>query len=128
MSQVEKKKDSAEDIIQKSVEMFGLTPTEISDRNEEWMRKNGYKKKELYEDVPRTSSRNISKKSKLYDLHKRLEILQREYDNMRKYYLETAALGSILIYENADFEREGMLVRKIRDTKNLLAGKTKNKK
>ena len=75
MSQVEKKKDSAADIIQKSVEMFGLTPTEISDRNEEWMRKNGYKKKELYEDGPRTSTRNIPKKSKLYDLHKRLEKL-----------------------------------------------------
>jgi hypothetical protein len=54
MSQVEKKREkSADDIIKRSVELFGKTPEEISDNNERWMRKQGYKKPHPDEVEPR---------------------------------------------------------------------------
>ena len=37
------KKDSADEIIKRSIELFGLTPKEISDKNVEWMQKKGLK-------------------------------------------------------------------------------------
>ena len=40
---LEKKEKSTTDIIiEKSVELYGLTPKEISDENQKWMLKNGY--------------------------------------------------------------------------------------
>ena len=39
----EKEKRSKADIVnEKSVELYGLTPDEISDENQNWMLKNGY--------------------------------------------------------------------------------------
>ena len=39
---VEKKKKSTDIIIEKSVELFGFTPDEMSDDNQNWMIENGY--------------------------------------------------------------------------------------
>lgn len=36
------KKDAANEIIEKSIELLGSTPDEISDRNVEWMMNKGY--------------------------------------------------------------------------------------
>ena len=43
MGQKEKKR-VADEVIEKSIELYGLTPDEISDKNEEWMMNKGYKK------------------------------------------------------------------------------------
>jgi hypothetical protein len=53
------KKNSADEIIEKSIELFGLTPEEISDNNVEWMRKKGYKKNQSdsYDGARRSKSR-----------------------------------------------------------------------
>jgi hypothetical protein len=59
MSQAEKKGEkSADDIIKRSIELFGKTPEEISDNNEEWMRKKGYKKPHNDEIEPRSYIQN----------------------------------------------------------------------
>jgi hypothetical protein len=43
---VEKEKKSYTDIvIEKSVELYGLTPDEMTDENQNWMLKNGYLRK-----------------------------------------------------------------------------------
>jgi hypothetical protein len=75
MSQ-DKKKDSADKIIKRSIELFGLTPEEISDRNVEWMRKKGYKKAQSYGHESLTSqlSKPVHKKSRLSNIIKRLGI------------------------------------------------------
>ena len=43
MSQKEKKR-VADEVIEKSIELYGLSPDEISDKNEEWMINQGYKR------------------------------------------------------------------------------------
>jgi hypothetical protein len=40
-----RKKSFSDLVIEKSVELFGYTPDEKSDRNMKWMRENGYMKK-----------------------------------------------------------------------------------
>ena len=74
MSQ-DKKKDSPDEIIKRSIEIFGLTPKEISDSNVEWMQKKGLKSP--YGDyelqTPKTS-RPVPKYSKLSNIMKRLGI------------------------------------------------------
>jgi hypothetical protein len=44
-----RKKHSSDRIIEKSVELFGYTPDEKSDKNLEWMREHGYLKKQKKE-------------------------------------------------------------------------------
>jgi hypothetical protein len=41
-----RKKHSSDRIIEKSVELFGYTPDEKSDKNLKWMREHGYLKKQ----------------------------------------------------------------------------------
>lgn len=60
-------------------------------------------------------------------LEKRLEILQNEYDIMRRYYLTCVKNGSTINYNHQDFEREAMLLRKIQETKDMMKGKHKQK-
>lgn len=43
LNQTEKKR-VADEVIEKSIELYGLTPDEMSDKNEEWMKKRGYKR------------------------------------------------------------------------------------
>ena len=43
LSKENNKKRNADLITKRSIELFGLTPEEISDQNEIWMRKKGYK-------------------------------------------------------------------------------------
>ena len=74
MSQ-DKKKDSADEIIKRSIELFGLTPREISDSNVEWMRKKGLKSQYGgYELQTPKKSIPVSKYSKLSKIMKRLGI------------------------------------------------------
>jgi len=74
MSQ-DKKKDSADDIIKRSIELFGLTPKEISDSNVEWMRKKGLKSKYGgYEIQTPKTSKPVPQYSKLSNIMKRLGI------------------------------------------------------
>lgn len=56
-------------------------------------------------------------------LDKRLEILQNEYDNMRKYYDICIKPESTLNYSSLDYDRENMLLRKIQETKDWMKGK-----
>ena len=71
----DKKKDSADEIIKKSIELFGLTPKEISDSNVEWMRKKGLKSQsDAYESQTPKTSKPVSKYSKLSNILKRLGI------------------------------------------------------
>jgi hypothetical protein len=71
-------RESAEDIVKRSIELFGLTPEEMSARNEEWMRKKGYK-----QDIPdyrKPSSPRVppaSKKTSLNTLLERLRMRDR---------------------------------------------------
>lgn len=53
-------------------------------------------------------------------LKEKLETLQDQYNQMRKYYLVCSATGSLLNYSSADFDREGMLLKKINETKNSI--------
>ena len=63
------KKRIADEVIEKSIELYGLTPDEISDQNEEWMMKQGYKR-----GVPQNwsieSAKPIRKQSQLEKLLK----------------------------------------------------------
>jgi hypothetical protein len=70
MTQAEKKR-VADEVIEKSVELFGLTPDELSDKNEEWMIGQGYKKGSL-----QTSTYDDSKPILKYTL---LEKLLRQF-------------------------------------------------
>ena len=71
----DKKKDSADEIIKKSIELFGLTPKEISDSNVEWMRKKGLKSQSGdYEPQTPKTTKPVSKYSKLSNIMKRLGI------------------------------------------------------
>jgi hypothetical protein len=48
MLSIDKKEKSSTDlIIEKSIQLFGFTPSEKSDENEIWMRKNGYLSKKV---------------------------------------------------------------------------------
>jgi len=51
------------------------------------------------------------------NLHEQLILLQETYSDMRKYYMECAAIGSGLIYTSDDFNREGYILDKTRTTK-----------
>ena len=74
MSQ-EKKQDSADEIIKRSIELFGLSPKEISDSNVEWMRKKGLKPQSGgHEPQTPKMSKPVPKYSKLRKLMKRLGI------------------------------------------------------
>ena len=75
MSQ-ENKKETTDQIIERSIELFGLTPEEISDRNVKWMRKKGFKKPQSDDHEPRTSqlSEPGKKFSRLSNIIKRLGI------------------------------------------------------
>lgn len=61
----ENKKSNADLITERSIELFGLTPEEISDQNEIWMRKKGYKNdNEISRGLqsrPRPSSDHVSR-------------------------------------------------------------------
>jgi hypothetical protein len=69
----ESKKGLADEVIQRSIELFGLTPDEISRNNVEWMRKNGYKKP-VPEDKIRIINefKEVQKPSKVHNLLRRL--------------------------------------------------------
>ena len=70
------KKDSADDVIKRSIEIFGLSPQEISDSNVEWMRRNGYT-------MPYTSNvqvKPIPIDSKLKNFLRRLGIIGRVHE------------------------------------------------
>jgi hypothetical protein len=73
------KKSNADLITERSLELFGLTPEEISDQNEIWMRKKGYKNKKEkiqdYQSRPRPSSDQVSR---LDTLLKRFRIQKRK--------------------------------------------------
>lgn len=58
-------------------------------------------------------------------LQERLETLQEELNRQVKYREKVQKTGSTIDYSAEDFERESMLQRKIRETKDLLKVKTK---
>ena len=55
-------------------------------------------------------------------LQERLETLQEELNRQMKYREKVQKVGSIIDYSAEDFERESMLQRKIRETKEWLRG------
>ena len=56
-------------------------------------------------------------------LQERLEILQEELNRQMKYREKVQKVGSTIDYSAEDFERESMLQRKIRETKDWMNGK-----
>ena len=56
-------------------------------------------------------------------LQKRLETLQEELNRQVKYREKVQKTGSTIDYSAEDFERESMLQRKIRETKDWINGK-----
>ena len=54
---------------------------------------------------------------------KRLEILEEQYKQMTEYKLICNSHGSTLQYSNEDYNREGMLIAKIWQTKDWINGK-----
>lgn len=60
-------------------------------------------------------------------LQKRLEVLQEQYDNMIKYRALCNGMNCTINYSSIDFDREGELLRKINETKEWIAKKTKTK-
>lgn len=56
-------------------------------------------------------------------LQERLEILQKELNRQMKYREKVQKVGSTIDYSAEDFERESMLQRKIRETKDWMNGK-----
>lgn len=56
-------------------------------------------------------------------LQKRLETLQEELSRQMKYREKVQKVGSTIDYSEEDFERESMLQRKIRETKDWMNGK-----
>jgi hypothetical protein len=69
------KKNSVDEVIERSIRLFGLTPEEISDRNVEWMQEKGYKRTPYnsYEHV--LKSKTSSKNSRLENI---LKLLRRK--------------------------------------------------
>jgi hypothetical protein len=57
------------------------------------------------------------------DLQERLEILQDELKRQLEYRKKVQKTGSTIDYSAEDFERESMLQRKIRETKDWINGK-----
>jgi hypothetical protein len=57
------------------------------------------------------------------NLQKRLETLQEELNRQIKYREKVQQVGSTIDYSAEDFERESMLQRKIRETKDWINGK-----
>ena len=56
-------------------------------------------------------------------LQERLETLQEELSRQLKYRQKVQKVGSTIDYSAKDFERESMLQRKIRETKDWINGK-----
>lgn len=56
-------------------------------------------------------------------LQERLETLQEELNRQMKYREKVQKVGSTIDYSVEDFERESMLQRKIRETKDWINGK-----
>ena len=56
-------------------------------------------------------------------LQERLEALQEELNRQMKYRNKVQKVGSTIDYSAEDFERESMLQRKIRETKDWMNGK-----
>lgn len=56
-------------------------------------------------------------------LQERLETLQEELNRQMKYREKVQKVGSTIDYSAEDFERESMLQRKIRETKDWMNGK-----
>lgn len=56
-------------------------------------------------------------------LQERLETLQEELNRQMKYREKVQKVGSTINYSAEDFERESMLQRKIRETKDWMNGK-----
>ena len=56
-------------------------------------------------------------------LQERLGILKKQYKQMTDYRLLCNSHGSTLQYSNEDYNREGMLIEKIHQTKDWLNGK-----
>ena len=56
-------------------------------------------------------------------LQERLETLQEELNRQVKYREKVQKTGSTIDYSAEDFERESMLQRKIRETKDWMNGK-----
>jgi hypothetical protein len=56
-------------------------------------------------------------------LQERLETLQEELNRQMKYREKIQKVGSTIDYSLEDFERESMLQRKIRETKDWINGK-----
>lgn len=56
-------------------------------------------------------------------LQERLETLQEELNRQMKYREKVQKVGSTIDYSAEDFERESMLQRKIRETKDWINGK-----
>lgn len=56
-------------------------------------------------------------------LQERLETLQEELNRQIKYREKVQKTGSTIDYSAEDFERESMLQRKIRETKDWINGK-----
>lgn len=57
------------------------------------------------------------------NLQERLETLQEELNRQIKYRAKVQKVGSTIDYSAEDFERESMLQRKIRETKDWMNGK-----
>ena len=57
------------------------------------------------------------------NLQERLETLQEELNRQIKYRDKVQKVGSIIDYSAEDFERESMLQRKIRETKDFINSK-----
>lgn len=56
-------------------------------------------------------------------LQERLKTLQEELNRQMKYREKVQKVGSTIDYSAEDFERESMLQRKIRETKDWINGK-----
>jgi hypothetical protein len=56
-------------------------------------------------------------------LQERLETLKEELNRQMKYREKVQKVGSTIDYSSEDFERESMLQRKIRETKDWINGK-----
>ena len=66
------KKNKAEEINKRAIELFGMTPDEISTQNEEWMIKKGYKKSSLNGSMYKSDT--PKKKTRLNEILRRLRL------------------------------------------------------
>lgn len=73
------KKSNADLITERSLELFGLTPEEISDQNEIWMRKKGYiNNSDSSQDFQSRRKTSSDKASRLETLLKRFRVQKRK--------------------------------------------------